>query len=134
MGPDSRRPERADTGERGSAVVDFVLVGVLVTVLLLGVVQLAAVLHVRNVLIDCASQGARYGALADRDPEAGVERTRALIAAALSPEYARDVSAGRAVVDGLETVEVRVRAPLPIIGLLGTGRALDVSGHAVAER
>ena len=134
MGPDSRRPERADTGERGSAVVDFVLVGVLVTVLLLGVVQLAAVLHVRNVLIDCASQGARYGALADREPQAGVERTRALIAAALSPEYARDVSAGRAVVDGLETVEVRVRAPLPIIGLLGTGRALDVSGHAVAER
>ena len=134
MGPDSRRPERAATGERGSALVDFVLVGVLVTVLLLGVVQLAAVLHVRNVLIDCASQGARYGALADREPQAGVERTRALIAAALSPEYARDVSAGRAVVDGLETVEVRVRAPLPIIGLLGTGRALDVSGHAVAER
>jgi hypothetical protein len=113
--------------------VDFVLVGSLLTFVFLGILQLATVLHVRNTLIDCATEGARYGALADREPEAGAQRTRALITADLSEVYATDVVAGRARADGLETVEVRVRAPLPVIGLFGAGRLLDVSGHAVAE-
>ena len=49
--------------ERGSAIVDFLLVSLLVTVLMLGVVQLALTLHVRNVLIDSAAEGARYAAV-----------------------------------------------------------------------
>ncbi|WP_277050321.1 TadE/TadG family type IV pilus assembly protein, partial [Ruania albidiflava] len=53
-GPESPR------AESGSALVDFLLVAVLVTVLVLGVVQLALVLHVRTVLIDSAAEGARY--------------------------------------------------------------------------
>ena len=123
-----RRPRDA-----GAAVVDFVLVGTLVTFVFLGVVQLATVLHVRNTMIDCASEGARFGALAGSDLDAGARRTRELIAADLSSAYAEDVVARRATVDGLETVEVRVRAPLPVIGLLGVGRVVTVTGHAVAE-
>jgi hypothetical protein len=115
------------------AVVDFVLVGALVTFIFLGVVQLATVLHVRNTLIDCAGEGARFGALADNDLTAGEQRTRALITADLSPAYADDVVARRARVDGVDTVEVRVRAPLPVIGLVGVGRVITVTGHAVAE-
>jgi Flp pilus assembly protein TadG len=122
---------RRDT--RGSAVVDFTLVGALVTLVFVAVVQLAVVLHVRNTLVDCASEGARYGALADRDPQAGAQRARDLIAADLSPAYAESVTTGRERFGGVDTVVVRIRAPLPVMGLLGVGRAIEVSGHAVAE-
>lgn len=127
-----RRTGRPPADE-GSAVVDFALVGALATVLLVGLLQLAMVLHVRNTLIDCAGEGARYGALADRTPADGAARTRLLIGQDLSARYAGDVEAGQEVVDGLDTVVVRIRAPLPVLGLLGAGRVLEVSGHAVAE-
>ena len=117
----------------GAAVVDFVLVGALLTFVFLGVVQLATVLHVRNTLVDCAAEGARYGALADRTPEQGAQRARDLIVTALSPRYAERVSARTARVAGLETVEVTVEAPLPVIGLLGPADRLTVQGHGVLE-
>jgi hypothetical protein len=121
-------------GDEGSAIVDFVLVGTLATVLFVALVQLAVVLHVRNTLIDCAADGARYGALADRGPADGAARARALIGQDLSARYAEHVDAGYESVDGLDTVVVRVRAPLPVLGLVGAGRVLTVSGHALAER
>lgn len=123
----------ADRSEAGSAVVDFTLVGALVTLVFVAVVQLAVVLHVRNTLVDCASEGARFGALADRDPAAGAARTRELVTADLSARYATSVTAGRERFAGLDTVVVTVRAPLPLVGLLGVGRVLTASGHAVAE-
>jgi len=119
--------------DAGAAVVDFVLVGALLTLVFLGVVQLGVVLHVRNTLVDCASEGARYGAFADRTPEDGAGRTRELIAMSLSPGYAGDVRAGHADVAGLRTVEVTVSAPLPLIGLFGPPATLTVSGHGAAE-
>lgn len=119
--------------DSGAAVVDFVLVGALLTLVFLGVVQLGVVLHVRNTLVDCASEGARYGAFADRSPADGAQRTRELIAMSLSAGYAGDVRAGHADVAGLRTVEVTVSAPLPLIGLFGPSRTLTVSGHGVEE-
>ncbi|MET0782884.1 MAG: TadE/TadG family type IV pilus assembly protein, partial [Leifsonia flava] len=65
--------------ERGSAVVEFTLVSVLLTTLALAVVQLALALHVRNTVIDAAAEGARYAALADNTLADGEERTRMLI-------------------------------------------------------
>jgi hypothetical protein len=128
-----RAPPRGSRPDDGVAVVDFVLVGTLVTFIFLGVVQLATVVHVRNTLIDCAGEGARFAALADGDLESGAQRARALIVADLSAAYAEDVTVRRAQVDGVDTVEVRVRAPLPVIGLVGVGRVITVTGHAVAE-
>ena len=110
------------------------LVGALITVLFVAVVQLTLVLHVRNTLIDCAGEGARYGATADRTPSDGAERTRELAAAALAPAYAADVTAGAVEVDGVALVEVTVRAPMPVIGLLGPSGTLTVRGHALAEQ
>jgi hypothetical protein len=114
-------------------VVDFVLVGGLVTVLFVAVLQLTLVLHVRNTLIDCAAQGARYAAAAGRAPADGVERTAGLAAAALSPAYARDVTAARTAVGGLDVVEVTVTAPMPVVGLVGPAGALTVRAHALVE-
>src|SRR4051812_11374728 len=101
--------------DRGSAPVDFVLVGgLLLTPLFLGVVQLGLDLHVRNTLVACAGEGARYAANADRLPSDGVERTRSCITASLRSSYARDVSAAVISQGGRATVEITVRAPLPI--------------------
>jgi len=119
--------------DRGSAVVDFVLVGGLLVLLFVAVLQLALALHVRNVLIDSAAQGARYGALAGHDPQDGAARTRALVAAELSGAYARDVTVERVDVDGVALVDVRVAAPLPLVGLLGPPAHLVVHGHAPVE-
>jgi hypothetical protein len=129
----SARPVEAQPSDRGAAVVDFVLVGVLTIFLFSGLLQLMLVMHVHNVLIDSAEQGARLGALADRNPAAGASRTRELIRADLSSRYAGDVSAGEERVQGLDTIEVRVRAPMPILGLFGAGHLLTVSGHALAD-
>ncbi|MBD8868765.1 TadE/TadG family type IV pilus assembly protein [Nocardioides donggukensis] len=125
----SRRP-----GERGSAVVDFVLVLVVLLPLLLGILHLALVLHVRNTLTAAASDGARHAATADRAPGDGAARTRELIAGALSERFAQRVTAAPTVIDGAAAVVVTVRAEVPPLGLWGPAVALSVTGHATEER
>ena len=58
-------------------MVDFVLVGGLLTLFFLAIIQLTLVLHVRNTLIDAAASGARYGTLADRGAGDARDRTAA---------------------------------------------------------
>lgn len=119
--------------ERGSAVAEFTLVGVLLTVLALAVVQLALALHVRNTVLDAAAEGARYAALAGSSPSDGIARTRDLIASAISADYGQDVTAGTTSIAGVPAIEVTVRTTLPVIGLLGVQQGLEVSGHAAVE-
>ncbi|MFF2387271.1 TadE/TadG family type IV pilus assembly protein [Agromyces sp. NPDC058104] len=119
--------------ERGSAVAEFTLVGVLLTVLALAVVQLALALHVRNTVLDAAAEGARYAALAGADEADGVQRTRELITAAISADYAQDVSAVRSRLDGVPIVAVTVRATMPVVGLLGVEHGMEVTGRAAVE-
>jgi Flp pilus assembly protein TadG len=126
--------KRTARGDSGSAIVDFVLVACLVTLLFAGVVQLALVQHIRNTLTDCASEGARLGALADRTPADGAVRTRELVKVSLASRFADDVEAEVVVIDVIEMVEVRVTAPLPLVGLLGPADALTVRGHAMREQ
>jgi len=125
---------RREPGERGSAVVDFVLVLVVLVPVFLGILQVALVLLVRNTLASAASEGARYAATLDRGPDDGVARTRDQIDGAVSGRFARDVSARTATVDGAEGVEVTVRAVVPALGIGGPGIALEVTGHAVEEQ
>ena len=118
---------------RGSAAVDFVLVSALLTLMFVGVLQLALALHVRNTLVDAAGEGARYGALVGRDGSEAEDRTEQLIASALSDRLAQDVTAATEQIGGVQTVVVTVRAPLPVLGLVGP-RTLELSGHAVDEK
>ncbi len=120
-------------GERGSAVVDFILVGGLLTMFFLAIVQLALVLHVRNTLIDAAASGARYGTLADRNADDARARTAQLIGVALNPDFARDVVTVESTYQGIRTLAVTVRAPLPVIGLIGPRALLEVTGHAAIQ-
>ena len=114
-------------------MAEFTLVGVLLTVLALSVVQLALALHVRNTLLDAAAEGARYAALAGSTAADGVGRTKDLIGSAISGDYANDVSASVTGIGESATIEVTVRARLPVVGLLGIERGLEVSGHAAVE-
>ncbi len=107
--------------------------GILLTVLALAVVQLALALHVRNTVLDAAAEGARYAALAGAGEHDGVARTRDLIGAAISSDFAGDVTATRTAIGGIPVVAVTVRTTMPVIGLLGPERALEVTGHAAVE-
>ncbi|MDQ0000475.1 TadE family protein [Pseudarthrobacter sulfonivorans] len=119
--------------ERGSAVVDFVLVGGLLTMFFLAIIQLTLVLHVRNTLIDAAASGARYGTLADRGAPDAEERASALIGTALTAEFAQDISTNEVTFQGLRTLEVTIKSPMPVIGLIGPRDLLEVKGHAAIQ-
>ncbi|UUW92572.1 TadE/TadG family type IV pilus assembly protein [Pimelobacter simplex] len=132
------RPGRATRlgragSQRGTALVDLTLVTLVLLPVVLGIVQVALVLHVRTTLAAAASEGARLAATADRDPADGVARTREVVATSLSGRYARDVTARRVLVDGAPGVEITVRAVVPALGLGGPGVELAVTGRAVSE-
>lgn len=120
--------------ERGSAIAEFVMVAALLLVVAMGVFQLGLALYVRNTLISAASEGARYGARADAQLDDGTARTRALVTSALSDSFAQDIRAVRSVTSsGVQVVEVRVSASLPLIGPIGPAGSLTVSGRAFSE-
>jgi hypothetical protein len=117
----------------GSAVAEFAMVGAILTLLTVSVLQLALALHVRNTVLDSASEGARFAALADNTAADGILRCRTLIVAAIGPAYATDIRASTGTWMGHPAVTITVRTTLPVIGLLGVGGALEVSGHAAIE-
>jgi Flp pilus assembly protein TadG len=127
-----RRPIRHHDDD-GSAVVDFTLVGILLTFLFLALLQLGLALHVRNTLVASSAEGARWGANADRTPADGAAVTRKLIRDSLADSFADGVTSGTETVDGVVTVVIRVEARLPLFGLLGPPRAISVRGHAMEE-
>lgn len=129
-------PPGDDPGaEHGAAVVDFVLVSVLLILLFLTVFQVGLALHVRNVLISSAADGARHAANADRGPADGVARTREAVAQALSGELAAAADVNASLVagpGGIAVVEVSVSAPLPLLLPIRPVR-IAVQGHALEE-
>lgn len=123
--------------DRGSAVVEFVLVSALVVGLLLAVLQLAVYVHVRNVIAASAQEGARYGANADVDSAAGSQRTRELVTSALSADTAEALSCTAAEETGQAgavLVVVRCTGAVPsMFGSLGDLLRIDATGRAVKE-
>ena len=119
--------------QSGSSAVDFVLVGTLLTALTLGVLQLGIAVYVRNIVHDAAAEGAHYAALADASLADGAERTRTMITRAVGAGFAQDISAAPSNALGHPTVEVRVRATLPLVGLIGVSGGLEVTAHAPQE-
>ena len=124
---------RCRRGQRGSAVVDFVLVLVVMMPLVLGIVHVALVLHIRNTLTSAATEGARYAATVDRPPEAGVARTREEIEGALAARFSQHVTARVITIQGAPAVEVRVVADVPPLGLWGPATRIEVTGHGIEE-
>jgi Flp pilus assembly protein TadG len=120
----------------GSAPVDFVLVGSLVSLLFLALIQLGIDFHVRNVLAACAADGARYAANADvADPDAGAAQANAEIRRALGSRFATAVAPVRQPdADGAPVVTVQVSARLPLLAwFLPEGPRVTARGQALAE-
>ncbi|MGO1769737.1 MAG: TadE/TadG family type IV pilus assembly protein [Microbacterium sp.] len=124
---------RIAADESGSAAVEFVLVGVLLTALTLAVLQLGFAIYVRNVVHDAAVEGAYHAALADTDPSDGAARAAEIISRAVGDAYDHEVRAGTGTVAGIDSALVTVTATLPLAGLLGAPRGLEVSAHAPLE-
>jgi Flp pilus assembly protein TadG len=134
----AERPDlRTDDDERGSAVVDFVMVSLLIVALLLAVLQVAVYVHVRNVVTASAQEGARYAANADVDSASGAARAVEVVARATSTQTAGGLSCTSAEeVDGsgLTLVVVRCSGSVPsLLAALGNLLPLDVTGRAVKE-
>ncbi|MFE1644773.1 TadE/TadG family type IV pilus assembly protein [Microbacterium sp. P01] len=119
--------------ESGSSPVEFVLVGALLTLLTLGVLQLSLAIYVRNVVHDAAVEGAFHAALADTALSEGADRTRAIVTRAVGATYADDVDVRQTDRGGRSEIAVTIRTTLPLIGLLGAPRLLEVTAHAPVE-
>lgn len=119
--------------EDGSSAVDFVLVGVLVTAITLAVLQLALAVYLRNVVHDAAVEGAYHAALADTSLQDGADRTREIVGRAFGEGVVNDVAVRESSALGAPSVEVRVVATLPLLGLLGIPNGWEVTAHAPRE-
>ncbi len=124
------RPSRTRHDE-GSEVVEFTLVSILVVMVVVGVIQLAVTLHVRNTLIACAAEGARLAAAEDRTLADGEERAESLAHASLGG-YPAEARASVVTIDGALTIVVTMTAPVPVVGLWGVG-SMSVDARALEE-
>lgn len=113
--------------------MEFVLVGTMLTVLTLGVLQFGLSVYVRNVVHDAAVEGAYHAALADTSLKEGAARTREIVSRTVGEGYATEVEVHERRGLGHDSVEVTVHATLPLLGLLGAPRALEVTAHAPVE-
>jgi Flp pilus assembly protein TadG len=119
--------------ERGSAIVDFALVSVVLVPLFFGVLQVALIWHVKTTLTSAASEGARYGATYNRTAADGARRTSGVIDDVFGSGLTDDVSAHDTAIDGQPAVEVDVHAQVPVLAFWGPTVTVDVSGHAIKE-
>lgn len=129
----SRDECRLGTDERGSAPVEFVLVGALLSVLTLAILQFGFAVYVRNVVHDAAVEGAYHAALADTSAAEGADRTRQVIERTIGKGYAADVQVAEDAAAGYPSVRLTVTATLPLAGLFGMPGALEVQAHAPLE-
>jgi Flp pilus assembly protein TadG len=123
--------------ERGSAVVDFVLVSVLILTLLMAVLQIAVYVHLRNVVVASAQEGARYAANADVASSTGAARTVQIVARATSARTASGLactSGEEPDPSGLTLVVVRCTGSVPtLLGALGDLLPVTATGRAIKE-
>ena len=119
--------------ERGSAPAEFVLTTVVLLALVLGVLQVGAVLLIRNTALAAVAEGARWAAIAGNSDADGVGRAQQVLRDSLGPAYASGVTGGRTVWRQQPATVVTARIPLPLIGLFGPPAAIEVTGHAAVE-
>jgi hypothetical protein len=116
-------------------VVDFVLVLLVLIPLVIGILQLALVLHVRNTLASAAAEGARHAAVAGSSAPAGRAKIDELVDGALSEDFVRSVTVRPAEVGGAPGYEAVVEADIGLLGLKALGGVkVRVAGHAIAEQ
>lgn len=119
--------------DRGSAIVDFVLVTPVLIAVGLAVLQVILVMHVRTVLTSAAAEGARAAALAGADSRAGERRAKSIIAETIAADSVERITVSRQRSGGAVVLAVGIEARLPLLGLLGP-TVLHVEGHSLQEQ
>lgn len=112
-------------------LVEFVLIAILVVIIALGVIQLSVALHVRNMAISAASEGARLAAAHDRGLAEGEARAQDVLVSSIGNVPAT-VTAAETVVGGVPAVVVEIETSVPVLGLWGVG-AIHVQAQALKE-
>lgn len=120
-------------GDRGSATVEFVLVGTLLTVVTAAILQVGIALYVRNIVHDAAVDGAYRAALADARPGDAEADVFSIVGRTVGRDVIQAVTVDRDVVAGDAVSVVTVSATLPIIGLIGVPDTMEVTAHAPLE-
>lgn len=120
--------------ERGSATSEFVMVSALVVLFFALVLQIAFALYTKNMLVDAASSGARYGTLFDNSPADAQTRAQELIGRSLPNGYPAQITVHTSTYQGIETLEVTISGPLPLLGPWGVADTLSGTGRAVIQR
>jgi hypothetical protein len=122
----------ADDRERGAAVVEYVLVSILLIIVFLAVVQIALVIHTRNVLVADAAEGARTAALRDSGLPAGERACTDLVRHAVGGVVQTPCAGSyEGVVPPL--VRMRISATVPLTFVPFGHVHLDVSARALRE-
>jgi Flp pilus assembly protein TadG len=122
--------------DRGSAPVEFVMVGSLVTLLFLGVLQLGIDFYVRNVVVSCLADGARFGANANvASSRAAAAQANRELAHSLGDRYATAVAQQtQPTVDGARVVTIDATVRLPLVAwFLPVGPTVHAKGEALLE-
>lgn len=101
--------------------------------LVLALIQVFAVAYARITLTAAATDGARYGATLGRGPADAIARAREQVDGALAPGAVERIEAEVTVRDGVDVVEVRVRATIRALGPWAPGVRTTVVAHAVVE-
>ncbi|MFS0714795.1 TadE family protein [Microbacterium sp. 2P01SA-2] len=109
------------------------MVGALLTLLTLGIMQLALAVYVRGVAHDAAVEGAYDAALADVTDAEGAARAREVVDRTLGPAFVQDVQTHRTSIGDATMVQMTMRITLPLIGLIGIPAAWEVVAHAPAD-
>jgi hypothetical protein len=122
-------------GDRGSSVVEFVLLSVLLITLLFVVLQIAVWFYARNIVASAAADGARYAATAGGTSGTGSGRAHGLIDDGLSAHAASAIpctdSLAVDAASGLPTASVHCRGRLKMV-LLPFDIPLTIDVHSSA--
>jgi len=119
--------------ERGSAPVEFVLVGVLLVAVALTVLQIAFIAHIRAVAIDSAIAGAAHAGLADTADSEGVDRAIELVTSGIAASLVRSVSISSGEAAGRAIASVTIRLAVPAIGPWLSIAETEVTGRSFRE-
>lgn len=122
----ARRPR-----EHGQSTVELAVVLPLVLLVLVGVVQLALVVHAANVVTTAAQEGARYAAAEGRTPTDGTVRAEEVLRSGLGADADQlRVTTRR----GGEGVSVQIEGEYRLLLVWMTGRTIPLRATAEMRR
>lgn len=119
--------------ERGSAPVEFILVGLLLSALTLAVLQFGLAAYTRNVVQDAAVEAAFHAGLADTSAADAEQRAREMVTRALGRDVVDRAFITPSMHAGVRLISVELAATYPLVGLFGIPAGSLVSARAPVE-